>query len=56
MAHKHAKRYEIIITDGSNEGKFEVKGIKQMLDGVLQSLVLNPECTVAVRRKLNEQV
>lgn len=53
MAHNHAKRYEIIITDGSNEAKFEVKGIKQMLDGVLQSLILNPGCMVSVRRKLN---
>ena len=51
-----AKTFEIIITDGSNEAKFEVKGIRQMLDGVLQSLILNPGCMVSVRRKLNEQV
>lgn len=49
MAHK---TYEIIITDGDAEKKFEVKGIKQLVDGMLQSLVLNPDCTVAVRKKL----
>lgn len=48
------KTYEIIITDGDAEAKFEVKGIKQLVDGMLQSLVLNPTCTVAVRRKLGD--
>jgi hypothetical protein len=49
-----AKTFEIIITDGSNEAKFEVEGIMQLVDGVLQSLVLNPECMVSVRKKLGD--
>ena len=49
-----AKTFEIIITDGSNEAKFEVKGIRQMLNGVFQSLELNPGCMVSVRKKLGD--